>query len=270
MSNLVVVANAYRHGDAVGILIKTHTPSSGSKTLEAYRHQLPRFGISTVAHFDVMNLLDADEEFIAHSSIVSENDHHRRQQKQQQQQGQQLQQQREHLRFSLSFDGGFHHIPWMDVSNPSNGDGGKALSNLVITIVYSSSDGSIHGVHYREAKYRNVGDSISSSTSKGIEGFGDDSNKDMPKSFNVEYIWVNEADVDVQGGLLVLFGTVLIASLYGMAGAFKSSTLDDDIGGGYSVGNTMKRYKGTVGSLSLLNGGGDVGSPRDVGFEKSL
>ncbi|KAL3761368.1 hypothetical protein ACHAWU_000502 [Discostella pseudostelligera] len=267
MSNLVVVANAYRHGDAVGILIKTHTPSSGSKTLEAYRHQLPRFGISTVAHFDVMNLLDADEEFIAHSTLVSENDHRRQQQ---QRQGQQLHQQREHLRFSLSFDGGFHHIPWMDVYNPSNGDGGKALSNLVITIVYSSSDGSIHGVHYREAKYRNVGDSISSSTSDGVGEFGDDSNNDMPKSFNVEYIWVNEADVDVRGGLLVLFGAVFIASLYGMVGAFKSSNLDDDIGGGYSVGKTTKIYKGKVGSLSLLNGAGDVGSPRDVGFEKSL
>jgi hypothetical protein len=125
-------------------------------------------------------------------------------------------------------------------------------------------------VHYREAKYRNVGDSISSSTSDGVGEFGDDSNNDMPKSFNVEYIWVNEADVDVRGGLLVLFGAVFIASLYGMVGAFKSSNLDDDIGGGYSVGKTTKIYKGKVGSLSLLNGAGDVGSPRDVGFEKSL
>lgn len=216
-----------------------------------------------MAHFNIMNLLDADEEFIAHSG--SEGKHH--QQQQQQEQRQQLIQkehklQREQLRFSISFDGGFHHIPWMDIYNPYDGDV-RALSTLVVTIVYSSSDGTIHGVHHREAKYRTIGDG----------DFGDNrEDNEMPKSFNVEYIWVNEADVDVRGSLLVLFGTVLIASLYGMMGAFKASALDDDDeGGGGSMGKMTKRYKGKGSSLSLLNGGGaDFGSPRDVGFEKNL
>lgn len=256
---VVLLVDAYRHGDTVGILIKTHTPSSKtSRTLEAYRHQLPRFGISTVAHVNIMDLLKADEEFIALSKngqhppqrdkVVVPRERHNNVQP-------------EHLRFSLSFDGGFHHIPWMDVYNPHSGDG-KALSNLVITIVYSSSDGSIHGVHHQEAIYQ---DGIDTNT--------------MPKSFNIEYIWVNEADVDVQGGFLVLFGTVVVASLYMMVGVFKSSsTVDDDDdddddnkGGGGSMEKMMtRRCKGKGISLSLLHGGGDFGSPRDVGFEKSL
>ena len=84
----------------------------------------------------------------------------------------------------------------------------RALSSLVVTIVYSSSDGTIHGhgVHHRETKYRKIGDG------DFVDDRGD---KEMPKSFIVEYIWVNEANVDVRGSRLVLFGTVLIASLYG-------------------------------------------------------
>ena len=215
-----------------------------------------------MAHFNIMNLLDADEEFIAHTSqsLVSKGKHH-----QQLLQKEHNKLQREHLRFSISFDDGFHHIPWMDIYNPHDGDV-RALSSLVITIVYSSSDGTIHGVHHREAKYRTISD--------GVGDFGDNNSGDdeMPKSFNVEYIWVNEADVDVRGSLLVLFGTVLIASLYGIMGAFKASALDDDDdeGGGGSLGKMTKRYKGKGSSLSLLDGGADFGSPRDVGFEKNL
>ncbi len=217
-----------------------------------------------------MDLLYADEEFIAHAPSSSSSSSGQQQQQQQQQQyppsEKEQTMQREHLRFSLSFDGGFHHIPWMDIYNPSNnGNNGKALSNLVITIVYSSSDGTIHGVHHREATYRDdVGYSSDGS------GSGDNDNG-MPKAFNVEYIWVNEADVDVRGGLLVLFGTVLIASLYIMVGAFQvSNNLDEGDGEGGSTGQGANRYQGKGSSLSLLHGGGNFGSPRDSSFEKNL
>ena len=259
--------NAYRHGDAVGILLKTHTPRSGSRTLEAYRHQLPRFGISTMAHFHVMDLLYADGEFIAHASPSSSSGQQQQQQQQYPPPEKEQTMQREHLRFSLSFDGGFHHIPWMDIYNPSNnGESGKALSNLVITIVYSSSDGTIHGVHHREATYRDDVGYSSDSSGSSSSSSGDNDNG-MPKTFNVEYVWVNEADVDVRGGLLVMFGTVLIASLYIMVGAFQASNLDEGDGEGGSTGQVAKRYIGKGGSLPYNI---DDGSSRDVCFEKNL
>jgi hypothetical protein len=225
-----------------------------------------------MAHFHVMDLLYADEEFIAHASPSSSSGQQQQQQQYPPPEKEQTMQ-REHLRFSLSFDGGFHHIPWMDIYNPSNnGESGKALSNLVITIVYSSSDGTIHGVHHREATYRDdVGYSSDSSGSSSSSSGGGDNDHGMPKSFNVEYIWVNEADVDVRGGLLVLFGTVLIASLYIMAGAFQvSNNLDEGDGEGGSTGQGANRYQGKGSSLSLLHGGGNFGSPRDSSFEKNL
>ena len=60
-TNNVSSSYAYRQGDAIGILLKVHTPSSGSQTLEAYRHQLPRFGVSTKTRFDISTLLNADD-----------------------------------------------------------------------------------------------------------------------------------------------------------------------------------------------------------------
>jgi hypothetical protein len=45
----------------------------------------------------------------------------------------------EHLRLSMSFDGGFHRIPWTDVYDPPRrgGGGGRALESLIVTIVLS-------------------------------------------------------------------------------------------------------------------------------------
>jgi hypothetical protein len=96
------------------------------------------------------------------------------------------------MRLSITFDDGFHHVPWLDVYNKHH-----HLEKLIITFVFSGSDGSIHAVH-RETKYIN------------------DSN--MPKSFTVEYVWIEEADVDMQLGVGVLFLCVLVFVLIGMVG----------------------------------------------------
>merc|ERR1712032_468053 len=87
----------------------------------------------------------------------------------------------------------------------------KILHSLEVTIVYSGSDGSIHAVH-SDAKYQ---------ASPNTVGVGNDRN--VPKSFLVEYKWVNEADVDEEVGLLALFLAVLIVSLSGLFGACISS-----------------------------------------------
>mmetsp|Transcript_31274 Transcript_31274/g.54379 ORF Transcript_31274/g.54379 Transcript_31274/m.54379 type:complete len:275 (+) Transcript_31274:81-905(+) len=250
--------NAYRIGDAVGILLKTHTPSSGSATLEAYRHQLPRFGVSSKTRFDVSSLLLSDdirlsnEDASTHSRHGNDKDNDAPSPNE------------EHLRLSLSFDEGFHHIPWLDVYNPSstryNNDPKVVLQILIITIVYSGSDGSIHAVH-RETRY--LDSPITTTNNKGRDDKGNDngSSSGMPKSFTVEYIWVNEADVDVQGGLLAMFVVVLIVSLSSMVGACTSS---GDEGGSQTIGGRKgKRLKEKHSSSSL--GVGNSG-----GFAKRL
>jgi len=171
---------AYRQGDAVGILLKTHTTSKGSSTLEAYRHHLPRFGVSTKTRFDISTLLNDDDIRLAEDNKPSRQNNRR------------ISEISEHLRLSIAFDEGFHNIPWLDVYNPNKYNNEKMLQSLIITIVYSGSDGNIHAVH-RETKYQTP------ITNK--------------KSFTVEYIWVEEADVDVQSGLLVMFGIVFIVSI---------------------------------------------------------
>lgn len=196
-----VFTDAYRIGDAVGILLRTQTPSRGGGTIEAYRHQLPRFGVSTKTRFDVNDIRLPEDE----KSGQNEPDHRGHFNDE----AKKVYPSNEHLRLSLSFHEGFHHIPWLDVYAPPPHN--KILQHLEVTIVYSGSDGSIHAVH-RDTKYQ-----ASSVTSE----VGNDT--DVPKSFTVEYIWVNEADVDVQAGLLALFLAVLIVSLSGIVGACISS-----------------------------------------------
>ena len=143
-TNNVSSSCAYRQGDAIGILLKVHTPSSGSQTLEAYRHQLPRFGVSTKTRFDISTLLNADDIRLSSGEVDS------KQQQQQQQPRKKSDDEKlflsEHLRLSIAFDEGYHHIPWLDVYNPTKTkhDEKIMLDNLLITIVYSASDGSIY------------------------------------------------------------------------------------------------------------------------------
>lgn len=238
---LLSLTNAYRVGDAVGILLRTHTPSSGSATLEAYRHQLPRFGVSTTTRFDVSSLLNADDIRLSDDASNARRPNYHDREKAD------LAPKNEHLRLSVSFDEGFHHIPWLDVYNPSRHHNERILKNIIITIVYSSSDGSIHAVH-RETKYQD--------SPKGDGDSRGGSSPNTPKSFTVEYIWVNEADVNVEGGLLALFVAVLIVSLSGMVGACTSSTDEDDVVKG-------KRYKEKRSSSSL-------GAGNSEGFAKRL
>ena len=201
ISNSIRSVCAYRQGDAVGILLRTHTSSKGSSTLEAYRHHLPRFGVSTKTRFDVSTLLNDGDIRLAEDSKSSRQNNKR------------VNEISEHLRLSMAFDEGFHHIPWLDVYNPKHNNE-KMLQSLIITIVYSGNDGNIHAVH-RESKYQ------SPITNK--------------KSFTVEYIWIEEADVDVQLGLLVMFGVVFIVSIM----IIVSSCTTTEYG---LNGKTSKRY----------------------------
>ena len=189
--SIVAPASGYRIGDSVGILLRTHTASRGGGTVEAYRQQLPRFGVSTTTRFDVASLVEAED------VRMSDDAHARRKTNEAETSP------GDHLRLSLSFDEGFHRIPWIEVYDASRRHA-KALERLEITLVYSGSDGSIHAVQ-SATKYR-------------AGGVGDDGDA-PPKSFTVEYIWVNEADVDARGALLALFLAVLVASLGGIVGA---------------------------------------------------
>ncbi|KAL7479102.1 hypothetical protein ACHAW6_004901 [Cyclotella cf. meneghiniana] len=194
-------SRAYRIGDAVGILLRTsHTSSSGISTLDAYRHQMPRFGVSTKTRFDVSSLLNGD--------IRSAQDGKEHQPIDLGTRVQHDVDSEQVIRMSISFDEGFHRIPWLDIYNKHNR---KVLEKLIISFVYSGSDGSIHAVH-REARYA---DADSSSQI--------DHQNDSPKTFIVEYRWIEEADVDMQGGVLMLFLCVVCVVFCGMIGECSAS-----------------------------------------------
>jgi hypothetical protein len=199
---------AYRIGDAVGILVRTSTSSSSSaattttSVIEAYRHQLPRFGLSTRTSFDIRTLIHGPE------NLQDANNH-----KQRNNIVEEEEQQPHQLRLSISFDDGFHHIPWVDVYNNNNNNNKnknhRVLETLVITIIYSSGDGRIHAVH------RNVKYTTTATTTTTVH---------VPKKFNVEYIWINESDVNIQDGILTMYICVLLVSLLGMMEAFRAAT----------------------------------------------
>lgn len=90
--------------------------------------------------------------------------------------------------FSLAFQEGMRPLPWMEMVNHKK----QPLKEVIVTFVYSKSgDGAIHAVS-SETIY---------SENKDVEGF------------RVKYQWVEEEEVDLQSGSIVMFLGVLIASL---------------------------------------------------------
>lgn len=217
--NLPLPTHAYRIGDAVGIIIRTN-----KHKLEAYRHQMPRFGVSTKTKFETQFLLDAPGEDI---KLLS-NDIQTRRRQQQQRNNNDNNNKEQLLRMSMSFDEGFHHISWIDIYNPSQQPTHRrALETLIIKFVYSANDGSIHSVQ-QDTRYRD------NNSGSGID------NNVMPKSFTVEYVWIEEADVDLESGIFVLFAVVFFVALFGMV---------DVCCGGSDGDNRYKSVGGRIGGV---------------------
>ena len=183
--SLPLSIQSYRIGDAVGIIIRTN-----KHKLEAYRHMMPRFGVSTKTKIDTQFLLEAGNDLKLADDIRMarhQNNHHHNYDD------------NTILRMSMQFDEGFHHTSTIDVYNPAQQPARKALDTLVIKFVYSASDGSIHSVQ-QEARYE------------------DPHNSGVRKSFDVEYIWIEEADVDLDSGVFAFFAVVLLVAMLGMCG----------------------------------------------------
>ncbi|KAL7454564.1 hypothetical protein ACHAWC_006199 [Mediolabrus comicus] len=138
---------------------------------------------------------------------------------------------------SMSFDEGFHHISWIDIYNPSQPSHRRSLETLIIKFVYSANDGSIHSVQ-QDTRYRD-----------NNSGGGSIDNKMMPKSFTVEYIWIEEADVDLESGIFVLFAVVFFVALFGMVDVCCGGS-DSDNRHGSVVGGRNGSAKARKSSLS--------------------
>ena len=184
---------SYRIGDAVGIIIRTNK----HKQLETFRHQMPRFGWSTKTKIETQVLLDATNNY--YDLKFADDARIQRQQQQQHHDSDRIFQEESRLSLSLQLDEGLHHTSAIDVFNRSTG---KALHSLVINFVYSSSDGSIHSVQ-QDAQYQQI---LKNGARKN----------EIPRSFTVEYIWIEEADVDIDSGVFVLFTIICYFALFGM------------------------------------------------------
>ena len=234
--NLPLSTHAYRIGDAVGIIIRTN-----KHKLEAYRHQMPRFGVSTKTKFETQFLLDAPGEDI---KLLTNDIRTRRQQQHQRNNDDNSNNKEELLRMSMSFDEGFHHISWIDIYNPSQQPSHRrALETLIIKFVYSANDGSIHSVQ-QDTRYHD----------NNSGGGGSIDNKMMPKSFTVEYVWIEEADIDLESGIFVLCAVVFFVALFGMVEVCCGGS-DGDNRYGSVVGGRNGGVKARKSSLSNENDG---------------
>eukprot|EP00980_Cylindrotheca_fusiformis_P007768 scaffold1650_cov135-Cylindrotheca_fusiformis.AAC.3 len=85
--------------------------------------------------------------------------------------------------FSFGFEDGLYVLPWIEAKN---------LKKITVVFVFSrSGHGAIH--------------SVSTSSERGISS--------EESSFEVEYIWVEEAPVQLQAGIAAMFLGTLVASL---------------------------------------------------------
>lgn len=95
--------------------------------------------------------------------------------------------------FSLQFEDGLRGLPWVSLVKFK----GQALEKLVVTFVYSKSGGgTIHTV---------LSEPVYQETAARPQQAG---------SFQVQYVWVEEANVHLHAGQAVMFLFVFLASLY--------------------------------------------------------
>ena len=215
---LVCVApvRSYQVGSPLPLLIRT--PSG---TVDALRNQMPLFGVPTSATVGTDTLKPPVE-------VGRDRDSG-------------FESWKKKLSVSLSFGGGAAasfgersvSAPWADVFPE-----GRVLERLTFTFVFCR-DGDLHSVSSR-ASYIEL--------TKADE--------DAESHFRVEYVWVEEADVDIAGGMTIIMALVLLASLFilvGACGDMRNDIDEEHKGGakefgarkdygyeGYSGGNTWK------------------------------
>lgn len=117
--------------------------------------------------------------------------------------------------FSLQFEDGLRGLPWVPlVNNRFKGQAGGGLEKLIVTFVYSKSGGgTIHTV-LSEAVYQET-------AARRPQQAG---------SFQVQYVWVEEANVHLHAGQAVMFLAVFLASLYFIC--YSCGLVEGDGGGG--------------------------------------
>ena len=123
-------------------------------------------------------------------------------------------------RFSIHFEEGFRALPWMDMKSFM----GATLEKVEITFVFSrSGNGEIHSL-----------------TSRTFY------NKDRKESANdngeivVEYKWIEEEAVDLNGGGFVMFLAIFVSSLFmlvDLCGLCDAGDDDDDFAAHRMSGN---------------------------------
>ena len=117
-------------------------------------------------------------------------------------------------RFSLSFDEGFHRLPYFDA---------ESTEKLIVTFVYSKSGaGRIHSV---------TSQAIRSSTKKF----------DHTKEIEVFYDWIEEADVDIEAGSIVMFLVAFVVSILFLLQLCSIEDHDDNYDNNYDVGSNKGR-----------------------------
>eukprot|EP00555_Chaetoceros_dichaeta_P006365 CAMPEP_0198260288 /NCGR_PEP_ID=MMETSP1447-20131203/9301_1 /TAXON_ID=420782 /ORGANISM="Chaetoceros dichaeta, Strain CCMP1751" /LENGTH=242 /DNA_ID=CAMNT_0043947917 /DNA_START=150 /DNA_END=878 /DNA_ORIENTATION=- len=203
----------YHMGEVINLLIQSSSSSSSSsllssfhdeknaKNIDALRNQMPLFGISSSASIDpaTLQLLPTMTQ-------------------------QQLQRQK--IFMTMVFGG--KRIPSITVygqeeigsSNDGNhdekmksGSGSKILDSLIITFTYSThtrrgNEGDIHSISISEANYADFDFKTKTKTVREEGGGRDDSSR-----IQVKYEWIEDADLDMPSGIVLMECVVLLTLL---------------------------------------------------------
>jgi len=97
-------------------------------------------------------------------------------------------------RFSIHFEEGFRALPWIDMKNWM----GASLLSVEVTFIYSKSgSGQIHSL-----------------SSRAIYNKDRQAAAPLDGEVTVEYKWIEEEAVDLNGGAFVMFLAIFITSLF--------------------------------------------------------
>jgi hypothetical protein len=139
-------------------------------------------------------------------------------------------------RFSISFEEGFRALPWMTLRNGY----GVPLEKVEVTFIFSrSGNGEIHSLRSK-AIY--------------MEGGKAATNADTNNQVIVEYKWIEEEAVDLNGGAFVAFLAVFIVSIFFLIDLCGLCDSGEDSSDPYTAPSSYVSQGASVDPMAVMGG----------------
>lgn len=147
-------------------------------------------------------------------------------------------------RFSISFEEGFRALPWMTLRNGY----GVPLEKVEVTFIFSrSGTGEIHSMRSKTIYIKGVKAAAAA---------------DWNNQITVEYKWIEEEAVDLNGGAFVMFLAIFVVSIFFLFDLCGLCDSGEDVADPYTAPSNYGTQASAADPLAVMGGSRPTGIPK--------